>query len=112
MYLSMILPDDVESQAFRRFVRHFDAVLQNCNREFGRRVTGQPQAEVGMRLVRVQLLTQLYNHVKSNAGYLVVITKMVCDYVVMIRKCITQFRRYVIYAFSRLRDVTQHNAGA
>ena len=50
--------DDVEAQTFRRFVRHLHAVLQDRHRKLVRRVTRQPQPEVRVACVRVQLLNE------------------------------------------------------
>ena len=53
--------DDVEAQTFGRFVRHLHAVLQDRHRKFVRRVTRQPQPEVRVARVRVQLLNERMN---------------------------------------------------
>ena len=48
--------DDVEAQPLGRLVRHLDAVLQDRHRELVGRVARQPEAEVRVARVRVQLL--------------------------------------------------------
>ncbi len=58
---------DVQFQASRRLVRHFDSVLQNRNREMIRRVAGQPESEVRMDLFRFELLANLFQC--SHPGY-------------------------------------------
>ena len=42
-----------------RLVGHLDAVLQDINGELGAGIAGHPEAEVGVRLVRLQLLADL-----------------------------------------------------
>lgn len=49
-------PYDVEAQTFRRLVGHLDTVLQDGHWEGGGWVTGQPQAEVRVSLLWVELL--------------------------------------------------------
>ena len=50
--------DDVEAQTLGRLVRHLHAVLQDRHRKLVRRVTRQPQPEVRVTRVRVQLLNE------------------------------------------------------
>ena len=52
-------PDDIETQAFWRLVGHLDTVLQDGYRELVGGVAGEPEPEVWVGLVWVQLLTDL-----------------------------------------------------
>ena len=57
--------DDVEAQPFGRFVGHLHSVLQDGDGEGGGGVAGQPQSEVRVCLLWVQIL-EVTKHIENN----------------------------------------------
>ena len=65
--------EEVHAQAGRRLVGHLDAVLQHRDGKLLRRIAGQPQAELGVRVVRAQLLAYLLERAHPRHGQVAVL---------------------------------------
>lgn len=60
-WIAEVRPEDVESQSFRRFIGHLHSVLQNGDGELIGRITGKPQPEIWVDLLRIKLLEKNKN---------------------------------------------------
>lgn len=58
--------NDVGAQPLGSLIGHFDSVLQYSHREVGRGVTGQPQAEVWVSGIWIQLLSENQSAASEN----------------------------------------------